>query len=226
MNFSRRNLFFGLVVAIILSDSIIFFAEIKTKGFYSNWIISVNASIAATLAIFVLSRHKSLHGLYGKTHIALAIGLCLWLCADIVWAVYEIVLETMPPIPSTADFLWLSAYGFLAYYLFTTYIEFHKRFRFNNRLLIASITVSAIFLSLIITLTLSLSDLSSPGGTAMFTIIIAYPILDYVLIVPAFVILINFRKEPLWFTPWICESAGIFLMAISDSWFALIVLTS
>jgi branched-chain amino acid transport system substrate-binding protein len=173
-----------------------------------------------------LSRHKSLHGLYGKTHIALAIGLCLWLCADIVWAVYEIVLETMPPIPSTADFLWLSAYGFLAYYLFTTYIEFHKRFRFNNRLLIASITVSAIFLSLIITLTLSLSDLSSPGGTAMFTIIIAYPILDYVLIVPAFVILINFRKEPLWFTPWICESAGIFLMAISDSWFALIVLTS
>ena len=60
----------------------------------------------------------------------------------------------------------------------------------------------------------------------MFTVIVAYPILDAILIVPAIVILVNFRKEPLWFTPWICESAGIFLMALSDSWFAPVILTS
>jgi branched-chain amino acid transport system substrate-binding protein len=44
--------------------------------------------------------------------------------------------------------------------------------------------------------------------------------------IPAIVILVEFRKEPVWFIPWICESLGIFLIAISDSWFALIVLTS
>jgi hypothetical protein len=44
--------------------------------------------------------------------------------------------------------------------------------------------------------------------------------------VPAIVILVEFRKEPIWFTPWICESLGIFLIALSDSWFAVIVLTS
>ena len=54
----------------------------------------------------------------------------------------------------------------------------------------------------------------------MFAVITAYPIMDAILMVPAIVILVNFRKEPLWFTPWICESLGIFLMAISDSWFA------
>jgi len=44
--------------------------------------------------------------------------------------------------------------------------------------------------------------------------------------VPAIVILVEFRKEPIWFTPWICESLGIFLVALSDSQFAVIVLTS
>ena len=60
----------------------------------------------------------------------------------------------------------------------------------------------------------------------MFAVIVAYPILDATLMIPAIVILVEFRKEPVWFIPWICESLGIFLIAVSDSWFALIVLTS
>src|SRR5919198_4421171 len=85
---------------------------------------------------------------------------------------------------------------------------------------------SLLFLTYIITVTTGLSVLSSPRGIAMFAVIIAYPVMDAVLIVPAIVILVNFRKEPLWFTPWICESLGLFLMAISDSWFAVVVLIS
>ena len=60
----------------------------------------------------------------------------------------------------------------------------------------------------------------------MFVVIVAYPILDAMLMIPAIVILVEFRKEPVWFIPWVCESLGIFLIVISDSWFALIVLTS
>jgi branched-chain amino acid transport system substrate-binding protein len=226
ITFNRRSLFLGLIIAIILSDSIIFFAQIKSREFYSSWIITINASIASALAIFALYRQKHLHGLYGKTHVLLAIGLSLWLCADIIWAVYAIVLEVVPPVPSAADFLWLSAYGFLACYLFMTYIEFHKKFKFSIKSLIPSILGSIIFLGYIISFTANLSDLSSPRGIAMFTVIVAYPILDAILMVPAIVILVNFRKEPLWFTPWICEALGIFLIAISDSWFALVVITS
>jgi len=158
--------------------------------------------------------------------VALAIGLSLWLCADLIWATYEIVLEIVPPVPSAADFAWLSAYGFLAYYLYSTYIEFHNRFNFNKKVLVASIIGCGIFLTYIIALTTNLSVLSSPRGIAMFAVIVAYPIMDAVLMVPAIVILVNFRKEPLWFTPWICESLGLFLIAISDSWFAVVVLTS
>ncbi|HYV52932.1 MAG TPA: penicillin-binding protein activator, partial [Candidatus Eisenbacteria bacterium] len=153
-------------------------------------------------------------------------GLVLWLSADIVWAIYQLVLDIVPPMPSAADYLWLCAYGFLGYYLFSTYKEFQKKFNFGRKALIASVIGNAIFLCYIITLTANLSVLSSSRGIQMFAFIIAYPILDSVLMVPAIVILVEFRKEPIWFTPWICESLGIFLIALSDSWFAVIVLTS
>src|SRR5581483_479135 len=175
MALTRRVLFLGLLAAIIASDSIIFFAEVDSKDFYSNWIITINASIAAGLAIFLAYRQK-LHGLHGKTHAALAIGLFLWLSADIVWAIYQLVLDIVPPIPSLADYLWLSAYGFLGYYLFGTYKEVQKRFNFGRKVLIASIIGNALFLGYMRALTLCVSVLSCPRGIGMFSVMVAYPI--------------------------------------------------
>ena len=101
---SRRTLFLGLGIAIYVSCSIIFFAETNSREFYSNWIIIINASIASSLAIFVVYKLK-FHGDHGRTHTALAVGLMLWLSADIVWAVYQLVLDIVPPMPSVADYL-------------------------------------------------------------------------------------------------------------------------
>ncbi len=225
MILNRGILFLGLAIAIIASDSIIFFAETNSKEFYSNWIIIINGSIAASLAIFLVYKHK-FHGLHGKTHAALAMGLVLWLSADITWAIYQLVLDIVPPMPSIADYLWLCAYGFIGYYLFMTYREFQKKFNFGRKALFASIIGNTIFLCYIITLTANLSVLSNPRGIQTFIVMVSYPILDSILMIPTIVILLEFRKEPTWFTPWICESLGIFLIALSDSWFAVIVLTS
>jgi hypothetical protein len=71
LNLSRRTLFLGLLIAIIISDSIIFFAEIKSKSLYSNWIISINASIAAVLAIFVIYIDAKIFGESIGKHILL-----------------------------------------------------------------------------------------------------------------------------------------------------------
>ena len=49
-----------------------------------------------------------------------------------------------PPVPSIADYLWLFAYGFLAYYLFSTYREFKTKLKFSKKALIISIIVSTI----------------------------------------------------------------------------------
>jgi ABC-type branched-subunit amino acid transport system substrate-binding protein len=225
ISLSRRTVCLGLCVAIIVSCSIIFFAKTNSKELYSNWIIIINASIASSLAIFLVYKLK-FHDLHGKTHAALAVGLVLWLSADIVWAIYQLVLDIVPPMPSAADYLWLCGYGFLGYYLIMTYKEFQKKFNFGRKALVISIIGNAIFLSYIIALTVNLSVLTSSKGIQMFAFVVAYPILDSILMIPTIVILVEFRKEPVWFMPWIFESLGIFLIAISDSWFAVIVLTS
>jgi branched-chain amino acid transport system substrate-binding protein len=218
-------LFTGLIIAIILSDSIIFFAADIARDLYSNWIINITSAVAAALAILIVYRQR-FSTLHGKAHAALAVGLVLWFCAEVIWAMYEIVWDIVAPVPSVADYLWLLAYGFLAFYLFATYKEFNKRFKFSKKVLVASIIGVVIFVSYIIGLTSSLSVLSTPRSIAMFVVMIAYPTLDAILMVPAIVILLDIRNEPLWFTPWICESLGLLLIALSDSWFALVVLTS
>ncbi|HEY5630838.1 MAG TPA: penicillin-binding protein activator, partial [Nitrososphaeraceae archaeon] len=161
-----------------------------------------------------------------KADLALAIALVLSLCAAILWAVYEIILEVVPPVPSLADALSIIAYAFLSFYVFSTYLRFYKVFHFSKKQLIVAVIASTIFLFFVILYTMSLVEISSSRGLAILSIIVAYPVLDAVIMVPSFLIVVNYRKEPQWFTPWICKSAGILLVVIADSWFQLFVVTS
>ena len=226
MEFSRRSLFLGVILVITITTSIIFFANVEAREYYTHWIISISASTTALLAISIVYQQKHHHRLIEKADVALATALGLSLCAEIFWATNEIILEVVPPVPSLADAFSISAYASLGYYVFSTYLRFYKQFHFNYALTIAAIIASAIFLIFITTQTLNFADLSSYRGIAVFTVIIAYPILDAIIMVPAFLIVINYKKEPQWFTPWVFKSAGIFLVVISDSWFALFVVTS
>ena len=178
------------------------------------------------MAFLIIFQQKQYHGLIEKADLALVIALGLSLGAETLWAIYEIVLDVVPPVPSLADALSLSAYASLGYYVFSTYLRYHKQFHFSHITTVAAIIASAIFLTFIITQTLNFADFSSYREAAIFTVIIAYPILDAIIIVPSFLIVVNYKKEPHWFTPWIFKSAGIFLIVIADSWFALFVVTS
>jgi hypothetical protein len=222
MLLNTKIVFLLLIVAIISADSIIIFAEEESKVFYSNWMIISGASVAVSLAVYVVYRQK-LKGLHGKTHAAIAIGLSLWLCANLVWAIYEIVLDIVPPVPSLADAFWLSAYGFFAYHLLSVYKEYREKF--NRRVLVASIIGSILFLGYLILFTASVSVLTTERGIIMFSVIIAYPILNSILTVLAIVILTGFRKEQFWSISWIFESLAMLCIVVADSWFALVVLT-
>ncbi|HEY9387695.1 MAG TPA: penicillin-binding protein activator, partial [Nitrososphaeraceae archaeon] len=173
-------------------------------------------------AVYVVYRQK-LKGLHGKTHAAIAIGSSLWLCANIVWAIYENVLHIVPPVPSLADAFWLSAYGFFAYHLLSMYKEYREKF--NRSILIGSIIGSILFLGYLISFTASVSVLTTERGIIMFSVIIAYPILNSILTVLAIVILTGFRKEQFWSISWIFESLALLCIVVADSWFALVVLT-
>jgi len=128
MYLTPRILFLGLIVSIVAVDSVIYFSEIENRLFYSELIITITIAAATFLALLLVFRQK-LSGLFGKSWASFAIGLVLWLCADITLIIYDLVFETSPSIPSIIDVFWLSGYAFFAYNLFSTFKHFRKLFR-------------------------------------------------------------------------------------------------
>lgn len=217
-----RILFLGLIVSIVALDSVIYFSEIENKRFSSELIITITAAAAAFLALLLICRQK-LGGLFSKSWVSFAIGLVLWLCADITLIIYDLVLETALSIPSIIDVFWISGYAFFAYYMFSTFKHFRKLF--SRTVIILSIIGNAIFLAYMISVTLSLAVLNSQTGIAMYAVIISYLILNSILMVPGAIILVGLWNQKSWCIPWKWKSVGLFAIVITDSWFALVVMT-
>jgi branched-chain amino acid transport system substrate-binding protein len=223
LHITQSLLLLGLLVSATAANSMIFFAGTETRIVYSELIIIASASIAAFLGILLAYRQILHNRSHSKMYICLAIGLVLWLCADIIWASYELVFHVAAPIPSLSDILWLAGYPFFAYNLIATYRLFHNRF--NKGVLLASIIGNLIFIAYLISLTIGLSDFSSQGGVSMFAVLIAYPIMNALLTIPALPILFGLWKERPWSIPWTFKSLSLFCIVITDSWFAFIILS-
>src|ERR687898_2556562 len=217
-------LLLGLIVSATAANSMIFFSGEESRVVYSELIIIAAASFAALLGILLAYRQILHNRSHSKAYISLAIGLVLWLAADIIWASYEIVFHVAAPIPSLSDILWLAGYPFLAYNLISTYRQFQNKFN-NKRVLLASLIGNIIFVAYLIYLTIGLSDFSSQGSVSLFAVLIAYPIMNAVLTVPALTILIGLWKERPWSIPWTFKALSLFCIVITDSWFAFIVIS-
>src|ERR687897_1481372 len=216
-------LLLGLIVSATAANSMIFFSGEESRVVYSELIIIAAASFAAFLGILLAYRQILHNRSHSKTYISLAIGLVLWLAADIIWASYELVYHVAAPIPSLSDILWLAGYPFFAYNLIATYRQFRNKL--NKRVLLASIIGNGIFIAYLGSLTVGISDFSSQGGVSMFAVLIAYPLMNALLTVPALPILLGLWKERPWSIPWTFKSLSLFCIVITDSWFAFIILS-
>jgi ABC-type branched-subunit amino acid transport system substrate-binding protein len=215
--------FLGVIITIVIGNSIIILADSDSKLIYSNWILIINSLIAAGLSTMILFKDKdSNEG--DKTNVFLTLGLVFWLIANMIWAYYEIVLDIVSPVPSLADLFLLSAYGFLIYRLIVIYRNLHHIV--NKKILFLIISGTGLFLIYILNLTLELSELSNFRGLMLFIVTIAYPTLNSVLTVLALMILLGIKNEKHHFIPWICELIGFLAIVVGDSWFAIIVLTA
>lgn len=217
------TLLLWLIVSVAAANSFIFFADVETKGVYAELIVIITVTITAALAIVLALRQFRHNHLHAKMYLSLAAGLVLWFCADIIWASYELLFHMAAPIPSFSDALWLAGYPFFAYNLFATYREF--RSKFSRRVLAGNIAGNAAFLAYLIILMANLSDFSTWEGIAMFSIVIAYPIMNAILVIPALSILVGMWKENPWSIPWTFKSLSLFCIVVTDSWFAFIIIS-
>jgi ABC-type branched-subunit amino acid transport system substrate-binding protein len=216
-------LLLGLIVSATAANSMIFFSGEESRIVYSELIIIAAASFAAFLGILLAYRQILHNRSHSKAYICLAIGLVLWLSADVIWASYELVYHVAAPIPSLSDILWLAGYPFFAYNLIATYRRFRNKL--NKRVLLASIIGNGIFIAYLGSLTVGISDFSSQGGVSMFAVLIAYPLMNALLTVPALPILLGLWKERPWSIPWTFKSLSLFCIVITDSWFAFIIIS-
>ena len=216
--------FLGVIITIVIGNSIIFFAESDSKIIYANWILIINSLTAAGLSAMIFLKDKDSDEGGDKTNILLTLGLIFWFIANIIWAYYEVVLDIVSPVPSFADLFLLSAYGFLIYRL----INIYKKLGYitNKKILLLIISGTGLFLIYILNLTLDLSELSNFRGLMLFIVTIAYPTLNSILTVLALMILLGIKNEKHHFIPWICELVGFLAIVVGDSWFAIIVLTA
>jgi ABC-type branched-subunit amino acid transport system substrate-binding protein len=216
--------FLGVIITIVIGNSIIIFADSDSKLIYSNWILIINSLIAAGLSAMILFKDKDSNEEGDKTNIFLTFGLVFWFIANIIWAYYEVVLDIVSPVPSLADLFLLSAYGFLIYRLINVYRNLGHIT--NRKILLLIISGTGLFLIYIINLTLDHTETSNFRGLMLFVVTIAYPTLNSILTVLALMILIGIKKEEHHFIPWVCELVGFLAIVVGDSWFAIIVLTA
>ncbi len=215
--------FLGVIITIVIGNSVIILADSDSKLIYSNWILIINSLIAVGLSAMILFKDKDSNE-EDKTNIFLTLGLVFWFIANIIWAYYEVVLDIVSPVPSLADLFLLSAYGFLIYRLMIIYRKLSNVT--NKKILLLIISGTGLFLIYILNLTLELSELSNFRGLMLFIVTIAYPTLNSILTVLALMILLGIKNEKHHFIPWICELIGFLAIVVGDSWFAIIVLTA
>lgn len=182
---------------------------------YVDDLATVLAALAATLFCALAARR---HDRRMRTFWGLLSGAAAcWTLAEIVWAVYELVLHTEVPIPSWADLGYLIAVPLALAALIT-----HPATRQGNaqraRSLLDGLVLATSLLFLSWTLVLGplwrSSDLSTSGGV----IGLAYPFSDVVIV---FFIVLAVRgmtgrdRLPLW-----CLLGGLLAMALSDTGYA------
>ena len=82
VGFTKRTLFFGIILITTATSSLIFFAKVEARGNIAHLILSITAALAASIAIAILYQQKRHIGFIEITDLALAIALVLSLCAS------------------------------------------------------------------------------------------------------------------------------------------------
>ena len=174
--------------------------------------VTVTAAIATAAAFSVVLSQKT-SGLYGRTYLALAIGLGCWFAGELVYSYETTVLQVPLGTISMAEAPWIATFAFFGYYVFRTYRFFGFAAKGTHMLAVLA-GVSLMMGLTTFTLMSSFGDglLDNPLLLVRFI----YPIGDAVLIAPSLLLLLTLRNGLLTYTPWLFISIGLIMIAGAD----------
>jgi hypothetical protein len=185
---------------------------------YFDDIVTALAALSACVACLLAGRRRS--GSERRFWVLLGLALGAWTFAEVIWGVYDLVLNTAVPVPSWADVGYLGAIPLAAAALLC-----HPGMRaagsHRTRATLDGLAIGTAMLLLSWTFVLGSlwrhTDLTTAGGI----VALAYPFGDIVII---FLIVLSVgsmtatgRRPLLW------VFVGLFAMAVSDSTYAYLV---
>jgi hypothetical protein len=233
----KRDEFFWfctLVLSINIVNSLILFSDDQARVFFTNATADIAAGSAFFSALFLIYKQvkqkwklkrSSLSTsllLTNRAFLFLTMAIALWFTAEMLWTYYQLGLGIGVPFPSLADILWLLGYAFLILHLYKILVLLKNK---TNSITVTSLIIISAILAVIFGYTLVLVygffDIRSffvlQNTEALGNIILlAYPILDAIIIVPAVAILWSLRKGERQFTHWILISAFIIMVTVGD----------
>jgi hypothetical protein len=204
---------FVLVATIGIYAVTTLYPDDDTGVFIGTIIAPIPAAFAAGFAVMVVIR-QGIQGLFGKAYFALALGLGLFLAAELVWAHNVIGLGIELPFPSIADALWLSGYAPFGYAFY--YLSKVSSKRKSKRTTFVVSLVVFLFSMLYVQQILAVSDDPSDFESLLVvSISIAYPVLDAILVIPALIAVLSAGRGYLTSVPWIFIAWVLYVVADS-----------
>ncbi|MFB5599681.1 MAG: hypothetical protein ACE5SW_05570 [Nitrososphaeraceae archaeon] len=203
---------FSIIISTIISNSIVLFSDSHIKHFVSLLVLNITAAIASILGIITIYRH-GIYGVHGKSYLFLTLGIISWFFADflVLYNYHSSHIKELE-LASTTDFLWFIGYGFLALHLFI--IMRSLDIKINSKVFIGISIITSFFIGYNVVNLLNYDFVDNDFLATIVTL--AYPILDFILIIPSSIILITLRKDFLHNFPWFLSSLSLLVNAIAD----------
>ena len=211
----QKFLVFSLL-AIGIAILIVNLLDEEVTVFFGNMIYIPVLVAFVVLSIKISIQHK-LVGKLGKAWLLFAILAISWSTAEVIWTVYELVLE-IDPYPSEADFFWLLGFpfyfGFLMFYLSTVKKAISKNMVLGAVAVSVAVAAPSIFLSM--------EDNFDPNDIEHI-IALSYPIADAFVLAPALIGVALFFTGKVNFL-WTLVCFGMLCDVIADTGFLFLEL--
>jgi len=212
----------GVLAALAVTGLFVGWIGLSVGGAWSvkvfDDLVTALAALVAALACFRAGRvHR---GQLRRFWFLLSAATMAWTAAEVIWAVYDLVLRVAVPVPSWADLGYLSAVPLAAAALLV-HPAMHSARPYQTRAIMDGIVLATALFFLSWSFVLGplwrRSDLTSLGGL----VAVAYPFGD---IVVAFLVVLVLRatREGDKFALW-CVLGGLAAMAVSDSTYTYMV---
>lgn len=209
--FSINKKIIGMIFLLIVGYQTSLYLEIEIDGFLVSDIINLLAPLTVSFAGFFVSKKYGVSNIFGKSYLALGLGMFFLFLGEFTYMYYEYVLE-IDPYPSFADVFYFLLYPLLIFHL-------QKNIRFFSDSLPVWTKIMLIAITTIITSSYALVSLSELDVIVFdFVYGLVFVIASSITLSLAVLGVIVFRQNVL-VTTWILLAVSIFLTTVADVWY-------